>query len=56
MYNKIEDRFHTGGFLVSNTIPMDVLGSFIQENKISFELLANKHLKKIKEHKKFKQS
>ena len=56
MYNKIADRFHTGGFLVSNTIPMDVLDSFIQENKISFELLANKHLKKIKEHKKFKQS
>ena len=56
MYNKIADRFHTGGFLVSNTISMDVLDSFIQENKISFEFLANEHVKKIRQHKKFKQS
>ena len=54
MYNKIVDRFHAGGFLVSNTIPMDVLDSFIEENKMAFELLANEHVKKIKEHKKFK--
>ena len=50
MYNKIEDRFHTGGFLLSNKMPMDFLDSFLEENKTTFEMLANEHVKKIKQH------
>jgi len=50
MYNKIEDRFHAGGFLISNKMPMDILDSFLEENKTTFEILANEHVKKIKQH------
>ena len=50
MNNKIEDRFHTGGFLISNKMPMDFLDSFLEENKTTFEMLANEHVKKIKQH------
>ena len=50
MYNKIEDRFHAGGFLLSNKMPMDFLDSFLEENKTTFEMLANEHVKKIKQH------
>ena len=50
MNNKIEDRFHTGGFLLSNKMPMDFLDSFLEENKTTFEMLANEHVKKIKQH------
>jgi hypothetical protein len=50
MYNKIADRFHTGGFLVSNKISMDFLDSFLEENKTTFEILAKEHVKKIKQH------
>ena len=50
MNNKIEDRFHTGGFLLSNKMPMDFLDSFLEENKTTFEMLANEHIKKIKQH------
>ena len=50
MNNKIEDRFHTGGFLISNKMPMDILDSFLEENKTTFEMLANEHVKKIKQH------
>ena len=51
MYNKIADRFHIGGFLVSNKISMDSLDSFLEENKTTFETLAKEHVKKIKQHK-----
>ena len=54
MYNKIADRFHTGGFLVSNKISMDSLDSFLEENKTTFETLAKEHVKKIKQHDSFK--
>ena len=50
MYNKIADRFHIGGFLVSNKISMDSLDSFLEENKTTFETLAKEHVKKIKQH------
>jgi len=54
MYNKIADRFHIGGFLVSNKISMDSLDSFLEENKTTFETLAKEHVKKIKQHDSFK--
>ena len=54
MYNKIADRFHTGGFLVSNKISMDFLDSFLEENKTTFEILAKEHVKKIKQHDSYK--
>jgi len=54
MYNKIADRFHIGGFLVSNKISMDSLDSFLEENKTTFETLAKEHVKKIKQHNSFK--
>ena len=54
MYNKIADRFHTGGFLVSNKISIDSLDSFLEENKTTFETLAKEHVKKIKQHDSFK--
>ena len=54
MYNKINDSFHTGGFLASNNIKMDFLDSFIEKNKATFEMLAKEHIKKIKQHKSFK--
>ena len=54
MYNKIADRFHLGGFLISNKISMDFLDSFLEENKTTFETLAKEHVKKIKQHKSFK--
>ena len=50
MINKIEDRFHTGGFLISNNMSMNFLDSFLEENKTTFEMLANEHVKKIKQH------
>jgi len=50
MDNKIADRFHTGGFLVSNKISIDSLDSFLEENKTTFEILAKEHVKKIKQH------
>ena len=54
MDNKIADRFHLGGFLISNKISMDSLDSFLEENKTTFETLAKEHVKKIKQHKSFK--
>jgi len=54
MYNKISDYFHTGGFLISNSIKMDFLDSFLEKNKKTFEMLAKEHIKKIKQHKSFK--
>ena len=54
MYNKIADRFHIGGFLVSNKISMNSLDSFLEENKTTFETLAKEHVKKIKQHNSFK--
>ena len=54
MYNKIADRFHTGGFLVSNKISMDFLDSFLEENKTTFEILAKEHVKKIKQQDSYK--
>ena len=53
MYNKIEDKFHTGGFLTGNRISMDTLDSFLEENKTTFEMLAKEHVKKIKQHNSF---
>jgi len=53
MYNKISDSFHGGGFLISNSIKINFLDSFIEENKAAFEILTNEHIKKIKQHKSF---
>jgi hypothetical protein len=54
MYNKINDSFHTGGFLISNNVKIDFLDSFLEKNKTVFEMLTNEHIKKIKQHKRFK--
>ena len=52
--NKISDSFHSGGFLISNNIKMDFLDSFLEENKVTFEMLAKENIKKIEQHKRFK--
>jgi len=54
MFNKINNVFHTGGFLISNSIEMNFLELFLEKNKEVFEMLTNEHIKKIKQHKSFK--
>ena len=51
--NRIKDSFHAGGFLISNSININFLDSFLEKNKAIFEILTNEHIKKIKQHKRF---
>jgi lipid A disaccharide synthetase len=51
-YNKILEKFHRGGFMISNEMDMNELNSFIEENRETYEMLAIKHLDKIKNYKK----
>jgi hypothetical protein len=46
-YTKILEKFHKGGFMISNKISMKELEGFINENKDMYEMLSNEHIKKI---------
>jgi len=51
-YFKVGKKFHAGGFMTSNKISMNYLDSFIEEDKEMYEMLAEEHVKKIKQYKK----
>ena len=53
-YTKILEKFHSGGFMISNQISMKELEEFIEEDKKVYELLADEHLKKIEQYANFK--
>ena len=50
-YNKILNKFHRGGFMISNEIDMNELNSFIEEHRETYEMLAIEHMNKIKDYK-----
>ena len=50
--NKILDKFHPAGFVISDNIPMKKLTIFLNEQKFIFELLSNEHIKKIEQYEK----
>ena len=50
--SKVLERFHTGGFMISNEISMKSLDSFFEEDREIYEMLAEEHIKKINQHKK----
>ena len=51
-YNKILEKFHSGGFMISNKISMKDLDEFIIEDKEMYEMLSVEHIKKINQYKK----
>jgi len=51
-YSRVLERFHVGGFMVSNEISMKSLDSFFEEDREIYEMLAEEHIKKINQHKK----
>ena len=51
-YNKILEKFHRGGFMISTKISMKDLDKFIEEDKEIYEMLSVEHIKKINQYKK----
>jgi capsule polysaccharide modification protein KpsS len=49
---KWHDRFFYGGYLIDVDIPIPKMKNFLEENKSTFEKLADENFKKIKEYKK----
>ena len=49
----ISDYFFMGGFLRDAEISNEKMKSFLENNRLKFELLANEHIKRIKENKNF---
>ena len=49
---KVIDEFHGGGFLISDSISMSELKSFLEKNKESYQTLTLEHIKKINQYKK----
>ena len=54
-YSKVSERFHHGGFMISNEISMNNLDLFIEEDRAIYEMLAEEHIKKINQYKKLVQ-
>ena len=54
-YSKVLERFHHGGFMINNEISMNYLDSFIEEDRVIYEMLAEEHIKKINQYKKLVQ-
>jgi len=42
-----DELFSYGGFLTGSNLSVDLMRKFLQDNKLSFELLAKEHIKKI---------
>jgi tRNA A22 N-methylase len=50
------ERFHVGGFMISNEISMKSLDSFFEEDREIYEILAAEHIKKINQYKKLEKT
>ncbi len=50
--SRVIDKFQHGGFMISNEISMKSLDSFFEEDRESYEMLAEEHIKKINQYKK----
>ena len=55
-YSKVLERFHVGGFMISNEISMKSLDSFFEEDREIYEILAAEHIKKINQYKKLEKT
>ena len=55
-YSKMLERFHVGGFMISNEISMKSLDSFFEEDREIYEILAAEHIKKINQYKKLEKT
>jgi hypothetical protein len=52
-YTKILEKFHSGGFMISNKISMEELDKFINDDKNIYEMLSDEHIKKMNKIKKY---